>query len=58
MPNPKKKMSSAGFSSSLFGVLGEHIYPGRDYSEWKLVFNSSKRSILGNYKGDNWAYDM
>ena len=53
MPNPKKKMSSAGFSSSVFGVLGEHIYPGRDYSEWKLVFNSSKRSILGNYKGDN-----
>ena len=34
------------------------MYPGGDYSDWKLVSNSSKRSILGHYKGNNLSCDM
>ena len=33
------------------------MYPGGDYSDWKLVSNSSKNPRLSHYKGSILSYD-
>ena len=52
------KKISTQFSFIIFGVWGEHVNPGGDDSDGKLVLTSPKIPILCHYKGNNLAYNM